>query len=734
MIKKQEGRFGTFEGVFTPTMLTIIGVMMYLRLGWVVGNAGLGGALLIILLAKLVTIATGISLSTMATNVKIGHGGSYAFISRSLGTEVGGSIGIPLYLSQALGGALYLVGFSEAWLSIFPAHNPDIVASVALAFLFLASFFSAKIAMKVQYLIMAIIGASLVSFFLSRSPGPVDVVIWGNFPQASFWLTFAIFFPAVTGIEAGISMSGDLRNPGRNLPVGTLSAIGVSMIIYISVAVWFALNQPSGALRADYMIMLKTARWPVLILGGMLGATLSSALGVIVASPRILLSLARDKIVPFSRIFSQLSKNGEPRNAIIFTALFIEVALLLGDLNTIAPLMTMFFLITYGTINLAVLIEKSIGIPSFRPSFNPPLLIPLFGSLWCFLIMFIINPLFAVCAMVIIFLVYLIQVRRNLSAPFGDVRSGLFVAIAEWAAKTASQMPQSAKTWKPKLMVPVEDPENWPRLMEFIRDIVFPKGTIHLFSVKVLSTESAQKKGIPFLSQLLHADQTVEKAEGKTEAQLQHELDELMQPIHAEGVFTTATVVAAYEFLEGMSIITQVVRNAVFPPNIVFLTMSADRTKDKTLDQMVRIVLREKLGVMVLALHPKKGISERQTINIWLRSRSPNRNLSILTALQLRRNCDCAIRLFSVEANDTDKKKTEEILYHIRDYGRMPETTEIAVFVGNFYEIIADTPKADLNIFGASKDLSGKHMHAIAETVNTTCLFVKDSGEESALA
>ncbi|MFC1492396.1 Na-K-Cl cotransporter, partial [candidate division KSB1 bacterium] len=163
---KSVKKFGTFEGVFTPTILTILGVIMYLRLGWVVGNAGFGGALLIILLAKVVTITTSLSLSTMTTNIKIGAGGSYALISRSMGAEIGSAIGIPLYLSQALGGAMYIIGFTEGWLSVFPAHNPDLVASSVLIGLTVVSVIGAQIAMKVQYLIMVVIVLSLASFFL----------------------------------------------------------------------------------------------------------------------------------------------------------------------------------------------------------------------------------------------------------------------------------------------------------------------------------------------------------------------------------------------------------------------------------------------------------------------------------------------------------------------------------------------------------------------------------------
>ncbi len=153
----KRNRFGTFEGVFTPTILTILGVIMYLRLGWVVGNAGFGGALLIILLAKIVTLTTGLAIASMASNIKIGDGGSYAIISRSLGLEIGGAVGLPLYLSQSLGAAMYIVGFTEGWSVIFPSHNPLIVSSGILFLLIATSLISARIAMRLQFIVMFLI-------------------------------------------------------------------------------------------------------------------------------------------------------------------------------------------------------------------------------------------------------------------------------------------------------------------------------------------------------------------------------------------------------------------------------------------------------------------------------------------------------------------------------------------------------------------------------------------------
>ena len=225
-------KFGTFGGVFTPDVLTILGVILYLRLGWVVGNAGFLGTVLIILLAKSVTICTGLSMSSITTNIRIGAGGAYSIISKSLGLEAGGSIGISLYIAQTLSSALYIIGFTYGWLMIFPNHSPILISTIAWICLLAVSYTSAHFAVKLQYIIMAIIGLSLFSFLLSPSPSISNVPSLGKFEDGNFWHVFAIFFPAVTGIMAGANMSGELKDPRRSIPIGTMTSIFVTMIIY----------------------------------------------------------------------------------------------------------------------------------------------------------------------------------------------------------------------------------------------------------------------------------------------------------------------------------------------------------------------------------------------------------------------------------------------------------------------------------------------------------------------
>ncbi len=542
-------KLGTFAGVFTPTILTILGVIMYLRMGWVVGNAGLGGAVLIIVLAKMITVTTGLSIAAIATNTRVGAGGSYALISRSLGLEAGSAVGIPLYLSQTLGGAMYISGFTEAWLATFPSHEPMLVSFSVLLLVLGVSLLGAQFAMRTQYLIMSVIAVSLVSFFSAHGDATHTIRVWGEFSTAPFWAVFAIFFPAVTGIEAGAAMSGDLKDSKRSLPTGMLSAIAVSLVIYVAVAFFFDRLANPAALLSNNTIMMDISRWRLAIVAGVLGATLSSALGSVVGAPRTLMAMGSDKVIPFYRLFAQRSASGEPVYAIIFTALAILVSLVLGDLDTIAPLLTMFFLITYATINIAVALQLGIGIPSFRPRFRVHISIPIIGFLWAVIVMFMVNPGFAAVAWVLIIIAYLIQVKRGLQAPWGDVRYGMFLAIAEWAARQSEKMKSHPKTWKPNIMVPVEDPESWNHRMGFLKDIVFPSGTLRLFSVRI--AEESVNSIVRGLANRIFGRGPAVQTRNEEVIVKEERLSELAAPLKAEDLLITTSVIECRHFLEG---------------------------------------------------------------------------------------------------------------------------------------------------------------------------------------
>ncbi len=248
-------KFGAFGGVFTPSVLTILGVIMYLRLGWVVGQAGIVFTLLIILGAHFVSITTGLSVSSVATDRKVKAGGLYYMLSRSLGLPIGGSIGITLFVGTALSIAMYIVGFSESFNDAIGYSYEGlseaermmrlrITGSLTLFLVTTVALISTSFAIKTQYYIMAFIAISIVSivvglvFYNDPSMDVVDLQVYPKEGNISLAVVFAIFFPAVTGFTAGVAMSGDLKDPKKAIPVGTIASIAVGLVVYIILAIF----------------------------------------------------------------------------------------------------------------------------------------------------------------------------------------------------------------------------------------------------------------------------------------------------------------------------------------------------------------------------------------------------------------------------------------------------------------------------------------------------------------
>ncbi|MDA3901155.1 MAG: amino acid permease [Spirochaetes bacterium] len=726
-------KFGTFSGVFTPAILTILGVIMYLRLGWVVGSVGLSRAIGIIILAHIVTLTTGLSLASLATNVRVGAGGFYAFISRSLGAEAGGAIGIPLFISQALSISFYIMGFSEAWALLFPLHNHSVILVTVSILLVFLSYVGANFAIKAQFVIMALILLSIISFIASPDYLNTETEFFTRgASDLDFWYVFAVFFPAVTGIGAGVAMSGELKDPKKNLPLGVLAAIAVGFVIYFVLALLYARIAPSEELVNNSFVMIERSRVPMLVILGLMGATLSSALGSLVGAPRILQALASDRVVPLSSLFARKSKNGTPRSAIVLTGIIVLVTLFAGDLDSVAALLTMFFLISYAVINFTVFIEKLIRIPSFRPSFRIPLIIPAVGMIWCTVVMFLINMWFAISAYVVIGALYFWYVRRGLNAPFGDVRSGIFTAIAEWAVKTSSRLPQHEKSWKPNLIVPIQNDEQWSMRKDFVKAIVNPGGTLRLVSVNEtdIHTDSVISSVVNryLKSSKYHKQQYLKHFPGYEK--LSGHLAKIKTDMQNEGGFITTTVVDAISFLEGLSIVIQASKGMFFPPNSIFLSMSNDKKKDRRLMEILAISVREKLGIILLNCRNDCAFGDKKRVNIWLRIDSPNKNLAILTALQLTKNWRCSLQLLTSITSAHEHQHALSALKEIKELGRLNTDTELFVINKPFTEALATAPAADLNIFGISLQVDIDYIRVMSNSVSGSSLFIMDSGNE----
>lgn len=446
--------FGTFKGVFTPSVLTILGVVMYLRMGWVLGNVGLPATLVIVTLASSITFLTALSLAALATNMKVGGGGAYFVISRSLGVEAGAAIGIPLYFAQALGISFYVAGFAESVVGVFPGLSPVTIGVVTLVVLSILVYVSADLALKTQFLIMAAITVSLLSFFLGNPGAPL---VTETDPPAvevlSFWPVFAVFFPAVTGIEAGIAMSGDLKNPSRSLPRGTIAAVLVGYAVYLAIPVVLQNSQiPRDVLLTDPLVMQKSARWSGAVLVGIWAASLSSAMGAFLGAPRTLQALARDGVLP-QVLGRGYGKNRDPRLATVVSFAIGLAGVLLGDLNAIAPILSMFFLTSYGVLNLSSGFETLMSTPSWRPKFRTPAWASLIGFAACLVAMLMLTPGFTLLAVALSGAIYWLIKRRRMRVGWHDMRIALMLYFTRLLLNRIAGQPVDERTWKPNLLV-----------------------------------------------------------------------------------------------------------------------------------------------------------------------------------------------------------------------------------------------------------------------------------------
>ncbi len=715
-------KFGTFDGVFMPTLLTIMGAVMYLRTGWVVGNAGLAGGFLIILLANLITICTGLSISSVATNIRVRAGGAFSIISQSLGLEVGGSVSVPFYLAQAISVAFYIFAFSEGWQRVFPDHPVWLVVFAGYALCFVIAFISINLAAQVRYPILFIIILSLVSILLasfdrfggfSQTPQ-----MWGDYPEAGFWGVFAVFFPAVTGILTGVNMSGTLKDPRKSIPKGIMIAIGLTMVVYLWLAYWVSRVATPAELVHNVTIMVDKSAFGWAVTAGILAATFSAALNSLVSAPRVLQAIAEHDILPRGKVFARETPAGEPRPAMYLTGLIgigtIVFGLTGGGLNAIAPLMTMFFLIVYAGLNGVVLMEQTVGLISFRPLFRIPRLISLVGLVGCLGSMFLIAPLFSLAAVVVILLLYTYLSRRQLLAPWSDVRSGLFVTVAEWAAKRVLSMPTSQeRAWRPSLLVPVQSAHTVRGSYRFLKALTYPRGSVHILGLY----EEGHKQAVRRL--------------------------ELFEQVFArDGIFSRVALLPVKDYAQGVQTGLDVLHMAFFRPNILFMSVRPD-TNQETLQFILDQAAEDKIGAILYAKHPESSLGHEQVINVWIRDQSPawevglrlsNLDLALLLAYQLNRNWQGQINLITIVSDPAEQANGQRFLADLMNYGRMPRETQAIVKVGTLAEWLPQLPLADLNIFGLQQQIDLEFMQRLVTATDASCIFVRDSGEESALA
>lgn len=607
-------KFGTFGGVFTPSLLTILGVIMYLRLGWVVGQAGLYYTVGIILVAHIISITTGLSLSSIATDKKIKSGGIYYMLSRSLGLPMGGAIGATIFLATALSISLYIVGFAESFLSIDVVRefvNLDqninsyrIIGTITLITITIVAFISTSLAINIQYFVLAAIALSLISIFgglLTNTPGDaigISIDLHSGAPPLD--VIFAVFFPAVTGFTVGVAMSGDLRNPKKSIPRGTLLSIFTGLLVYLGLTVSMAFFVDRNLLIYDSGFLLKVALYSPLVVAGIWGATLSSALGGILGGPRIIQALAKDKLAP-SLIKKGYGVNNEPRNAVILTFMIAQAGILLGDLNTIASVVSMFFIAAYGFINLAFALE-SWASSDFRPSFRVPAWVGWTGFAFSFLVMMQIDFISMIIAFVLIWATWFIMKKNEQKLDLGDVWQSVWSSVVRHSLHNMNSKGIEERNWRPNIILFTGNPQTRPYLFELGTNLIGKHGFLTSVNIKLISKD--QK--IP--SRYEQIVKTVESEKHK-------------------GVFSREYYY--HDFYDGIKNIAETYGFAGVEPNTVLLGWARESTDPVRFVKLIRHMINLDLNLLFLDFDHQKGFGKRKTIDIWWRGAGNNGNLAI---------------------------------------------------------------------------------------------------------
>lgn len=590
-------KFGAFGGVFTPSILTLLGVIMYLRLPWIIGQAGLIATLGIILVAHIVSLSTGLSVASIATDKKVETGGTYFIISRSLGLPIGGTLGWALFAGLSLSVSLYLIGFSEVLLSYFgyevTLDSIRVMGSVVLFAITVLTFISTSLTIKTQYIILTIMILSILSVFLGRHDfGPSEPQIT-TLPDALPWITlFAIFFPAVTGFEAGVAMSGDLKDARKDIPRGTIMAILVALLVYIGLTFFFSYTVDSNLLVNDPNVLFKTSLVPQLVIAGVLGATLSSALGSILGAPRILQAVAGDRIAP--RFLAKgFGPSNEPRNALLFTYLIAQAGILIGELNAIARVVTIFFIITYGFLNITYTVE-SWASSDFRPSFRIPRIVSIIGAVACIVLMIQLDILALGIAAIVLTSLFLYLKNKELILNSGDTRSSIWLSLVKTGLMRLSKSELKGRNWRPNIIVFSGGVSKRPYMAELGAMLAGKLGIYTNFDL-VTPEEENELGGNPMIEST---------AEVKFES-----LNETRKVITRRHMCSNV--------YDGIGVISSVYGFSGFEPNTVLMGWPRKPLNNAPFEKLISNLVNQDYNISFLRYDTDRKFGNHETIDIW---------------------------------------------------------------------------------------------------------------------
>ncbi|XP_067646757.1 bumetanide-sensitive sodium-(potassium)-chloride cotransporter isoform X2 [Eurosta solidaginis] len=519
-------KFGWIKGVLIRCLLNIWGVMLFLRLSWVVGQAGIIEGFILILTTTVVTCVTALSMSAISTNGVIKGGGTYYMISRSLGPEFGGSIGLIFSLANAVACAMYVVGFCESILDLLRSFDLSIIdggvqdvriigcitITVLLVIVVVGMEWEAKAQIGLLVILLIAIGDFVIGSFI----GPKSEVekakgfIGYNYTifkqnlladyrvengvHHDFFSVIAIFFPAATGILAGANISGDLKDPQKSIPKGTLIAILITTATYLVMVLicgatvardatgnitdaingsFAFLNCTPGecgyGLQNSFQVIELVSGFGPLIYAGCFAATISSALASLVSAPKVFQALCKDELYPKIVWFAKgYGKNNEPVRGYVLTFVIAVAFILIGELNLIAPLISNFFLAAYTLINFSTFhasLAKPVG---WRPTFKYyNMWLSLVGAVLCVAVMFLISWATALITFAVVLALYLIVAYGKPEVNWGSTTQAQTYKNALISVQQLNNVEEHVKNYRPQILVLSGLPNTRPVLVDF---------------------------------------------------------------------------------------------------------------------------------------------------------------------------------------------------------------------------------------------------------------------------
>lgn len=701
-------KFGTAP-VFFTAISTILGAVLFLRFGFAVGTLGFIGVIFLVILGHMVTIPTALAISELATNKRVEGGGEYFIVSRSFGLNIGATIGIALYLSQAISVAFYVIAFTETFQFLFdylketynfflPRQAISIPIMLILSALILKK--GANLGVKALYFVVAILALSIILFFMGSTETANEVSF--NFANVEFrntqqfYLIFAIIFPAFTGITAGVGLSGDLKNPAKSIPIGTITATVLGMIIYFFISYKLASSATPEELMGDQFVMSKIALWGWLFIPlGLAASTISSALGSVMVAPRTLQALANDKSLPSKIANRWLSKarinDNEPINASLTTCIIALVFVALGNVDIVAQIISMFFMITYGSLCLISFLNHFGSSPSYRPSFKSKWFISLIGfvtSVWVMFKISMVYSLVAFSAMILlyIYISYVHKNRRGLSSIFTNTIFQINRNLQLYLQK--SKAVKSSADWRPSVICVSKNSFNQDNAFKLTNWISYKYGFgTYLHRIEDYCSKNSFDQSQEELNRLIHNY-------GETNHVY---IDTIISPSYTSAIAQAIQIPS----ISGMD------------NNMLILEYDKEQP-----DGLVDIIDNFKLissgnfDVCILA-SSRKPIIYKNGIHVWIKSTdAENANLMIILSFILLGHPDWKksdIKIFDICKQDEIvevKKRMNELI----EKGRLPITSQnIKILVeeeGKSYKSIINTNSATagLTIMGFHED------------------------------